>query len=207
MVIAPLWGFLAVARNDGKLTEKQQRFCLEFLKDFNATQAYKRAGYSAKTDGAVRTQSCKLMTNPNIQAEIARLRFERSTASNVTIERTLQELARVAFSDITNSLSFSSDGVVLKDSKDLPEDVTAAINSVSSSVTNNEGAITTSFNLKQHDKLRALTLLADYFGIRDDFNKARATLKRYGLAVVEDDDSDLGWALEAYTPSNEPDAV
>lgn len=32
-----------------KMTEKQQRFCDEYLIDLNATQAAKRAGYSEKT--------------------------------------------------------------------------------------------------------------------------------------------------------------
>ena len=32
-----------------KLTDKQKRFCEEYLIDLNATQAATRAGYSAKT--------------------------------------------------------------------------------------------------------------------------------------------------------------
>ena len=196
-----------MAKGDN-LTDKQRSFCLEFLKDFNATQAYKRAGYVANTDNVAASCAAKLLINPKIQAEIDRLRFERESANQVTIERTLQEIARVAFSDVTNSLSFDSQGVTFKNSDELPEDVTAAINSVQSNETTTEdGSVRRTFSLKQHDKLRALTLLADYFGIRDDFNKARATLKRYGLAIVRDDDTDLGWRLEAYSPSSEPDAV
>ena len=33
----------------GKLTDKQERFCQEYLIDLNATQAAKRSGYSEKT--------------------------------------------------------------------------------------------------------------------------------------------------------------
>jgi len=36
--------------NAKQLTEKQKVFAMEFLKDFNATQACIRAGYSKKTD-------------------------------------------------------------------------------------------------------------------------------------------------------------
>lgn len=32
------------------LTERQRRFCDEYLIDFNGTQAYYRAGYKAKRD-------------------------------------------------------------------------------------------------------------------------------------------------------------
>ena len=35
-----------------KLTPKQERFCAEYLVDYNATQAAIRAGYSAKTAGS-----------------------------------------------------------------------------------------------------------------------------------------------------------
>ena len=31
------------------LTDRQERFCQEYLIDLNATQAYIRAGYSART--------------------------------------------------------------------------------------------------------------------------------------------------------------
>ena len=36
------------------LTDKQKRFCEEYLIDLNATQAAIRAGYSPKTDPAPR---------------------------------------------------------------------------------------------------------------------------------------------------------
>jgi len=41
------------------LTEKQKRFCREYLMDLNATQAAIRAGYSKKT---ARKQACVMVT-------------------------------------------------------------------------------------------------------------------------------------------------
>jgi len=49
------------------VTEKQKRFCDEYLIDLNATQAAIRAGYSAKTAKAI---GCENLTKPNIQAYI-----------------------------------------------------------------------------------------------------------------------------------------
>ena len=49
------------------MTEKQKRFCDEYLIDLNATQAAIRAGYSAKTAKAI---GCENLTKPNIQAYI-----------------------------------------------------------------------------------------------------------------------------------------
>ena len=52
------------------LTKKQERFCEEYLIDLNATQAYIRAGYSAKSNDIARVESSKLLTKPNIQQRI-----------------------------------------------------------------------------------------------------------------------------------------
>lgn len=42
-----------------KMTEKQQRFCDEYLIDLNATQAAIRAGYSEKTAGVIAAENLK----------------------------------------------------------------------------------------------------------------------------------------------------
>ena len=49
------------------MTEKQKRFCDEYLIDLNATQAAIRAGYSAKTAKAI---GCENLTKPDIQKYI-----------------------------------------------------------------------------------------------------------------------------------------
>jgi hypothetical protein len=40
-----------------KLTDKQERFCLEYVVDFNATQAAIRSGYSEKTANAIGSEN------------------------------------------------------------------------------------------------------------------------------------------------------
>ena len=49
------------------MTEKQKRFCEEYLIDQNATQAAIRAGYSKKTATAA---ASRLLTNVNVRAYI-----------------------------------------------------------------------------------------------------------------------------------------
>lgn len=192
-----------------KLTGKQKRFCQEYLKDLNATAAYIRAGYAVNPD--TRTASVnasKLLTNTNIQAYIQQLRDRAASRSEITLEKTLQEIARIAFADITTALSFDADGVHFKNSSELPQAVTAAISSVSSTETQKtfrgETETKITYKMQMHGKVPALTLLADFFGVRDDFNKARATLKRYGLALEQDPESDLGWRLDRVSDSSNP---
>lgn len=50
-----------------KLTEKQKRFCDEYLIDLNATQAAIRAGYSEKTAAVIATENLR---KPNIKEYI-----------------------------------------------------------------------------------------------------------------------------------------
>ena len=183
------------------LTDKQRRFCEEYMLDFNATAAYSRAGYKANAEAARRNAS-RLLTNSNVQACLEELRSESRRDAKITLEQTMQEIGRVAFGNITDALSFSPNGVIFQDSNQLDRSVTAAIASVAMTETETESGVYRRQALKMHNKIAALALLADYFGVRDDFNKARATFKRYGLAILPDSDSPTGWRLERYDPSS-----
>jgi phage terminase small subunit len=79
-----------------KLTPKQEKFCTEYLVDLNATQAATRAGYSAKTAGAI---GFELLKKPQIQSQIEINRVEVAKTTGITPERVLQELGKIAFAD------------------------------------------------------------------------------------------------------------
>lgn len=78
------------------LTDKQKRFCEEYLIDLNATQAAIRAGYSEKT--AYRTGADNLR-KPQIEEYIAKRQKELSRSTEITQERVIKELALIAFSN------------------------------------------------------------------------------------------------------------
>lgn len=71
-----------------KLTPKQEMFCLEYLKDLNATQAAIRANYSEKT---AQEQSSRLLSNVIINERIAVLMAERAKAVKVDAEWVLRK--------------------------------------------------------------------------------------------------------------------
>lgn len=54
----------------GDLTDKQRKFCDEYLIDLNATRAYKAAYPHVKSEGAVRACASKLLTKANIKTYI-----------------------------------------------------------------------------------------------------------------------------------------
>lgn len=112
-----------------KLTDKQKRFCDEYLIDLNATQAAIRAGYS---DKAARQVSSRLLTNANIQQYLSEKKKKTADKLDISRERVLLEYARLAFFDIRKIYEESGD---LKPITELSADEAAAIGGVKRSIT------------------------------------------------------------------------
>ena len=75
------------------LTEKQERFCLEYVVDFNASDAARRAGYSEKTAGAIGWENLK---KPEITQRVQELTQDDATATELTRERVIAGLMEIA---------------------------------------------------------------------------------------------------------------
>lgn len=75
-----------------KLTDKQKRFCEEFIIDLNATKAAERAGYSAKT---AYSQGQRLLKNVEVQKLIHELKAVRSAETKIDANFVLTEAAEV----------------------------------------------------------------------------------------------------------------
>ena len=103
------------------LSKKHQLFVAEYLVDNNGTKAYIRAGYSP---GGAAQGASKLLTNPKIIAAIAEKTEKRLTKLEITADRVLNELAKLAFLDPRKL--FNPDGS-LKAVTELDDDSAAAI--------------------------------------------------------------------------------
>ena len=77
------------------MTPKQRAFVYEYLKDFNATQAAIRAGYSKKT---ARFIGCENLTKPNI-AELIDEEFKRRAMSAHEVLSRMTDIARGSAED------------------------------------------------------------------------------------------------------------
>jgi len=89
-----------------KLTAKQEKFCLEYLVDLNATQAAVRAGYSKKTAKTIAGQNLSKLIISN---RIAELQAETSSKTAITIENTIRFIKEVSeeareIADLSNAL-------------------------------------------------------------------------------------------------------
>jgi phage terminase small subunit len=76
-----------------ELTDRQERFCQEYLVDLNATQAAIRSGYSAKTADV---QASRLLGNVQVQARVDALKKQRAMSTGITAEKVLTRIDRIA---------------------------------------------------------------------------------------------------------------
>lgn len=83
-----------------KLTEKQKRFCEEYLVDLNGTRAYCIAYPKVKNEAVARTNASRLLTNANVQKYISELRQKQSQRTGITADTVLKELEKIALSDV-----------------------------------------------------------------------------------------------------------
>lgn len=162
-----------------KLTEKQQRFCDEYLIDLNATQAAIRAGYKKET---AYSQGQRLLKNVEVQKKIAENKKNLAARVEVTQERVVEELSYIAFAKASDyarivekeAMTESEDGTmvpvldpegnpvkyrtvepILTD--DLTEEQKRAIAVIKKG---RDG-----FEIKPYDKIRALELLGKHLGM------------------------------------------
>jgi phage terminase small subunit len=153
-----------------------ERFAVEYLKDYNASKAGERAGYTAQ-------YGRMLLQNPTISERIAELRDSVSARTHITAERIAKEYARLAFQDgrepaaILDALAErytpgELDGadrpreLPLAERLDaLPRDVTAAVKEMTARV-DSRGNVT--YTVKMHDKVRPLEELARRFWTPDE---------------------------------------
>jgi len=71
-------------------TDKQKKFCREYIIDLNASAAAIRAGYSPKTAGE---QAVALLKDPNVSKFVKGLQEKIAKKLEITAEMVLAELA------------------------------------------------------------------------------------------------------------------
>lgn len=151
-----------VAKREKKLTARQEQFVKEYLIDLNGTQAATRAGFSAKT---ANEQAVRLLANVSVRSAIEQAQTQRTEKVELTQERVLLELKRLALFDIRKI--FNADGT-LKRVVDLDDDTAAAIMSVEMVEIGTDGQLAISKKFKASDKKGALELTMRHMGMLND---------------------------------------
>lgn len=150
----------------------------------NATQAAITAGYSQKT---ARAQGCQLLTHPDIVKSLEAATARIEAISGLTVERTLQEIARVAYQD---PRKLFDDKGNLKNIPDLDDDAAAAVASLE--VTEEfEGSgkdrerIGFTKKLKLWDKNTALVTAARHLGLFEKDNAQKSESLALQIVLVQ----------------------
>lgn len=136
---------------------------------------------NAKTELTAAPLASRLATNDKVSHRINALLEKRTERNEVTADMVIQELRRLAFSDLTDFCDVTPNGMSLKDWAKLTPDQRKAIESVSESVTNAGG--NTSFKL--HSKTKALELLGRHLGMFNDKMKIDASVSTHKSIVNE----------------------
>lgn len=146
-----------------ELNEKQKRFADEFLIDLNATQAAIRSGYAK---ASAHSQASDLLKNPKVVAYLATKRERLQAKLEITQDRVLQELARIAFFDSGNLFDDAGEPIPLSS---MDEDTRRAIVGVELVTKGNaEMGIGEVQKIKLADKKGALDSLSRHLGLFND---------------------------------------
>ena len=175
-----------MAKTMAKLTEKQKRFCEEYIVDLNATQAAVRAGYSSKT---ANSQATQILSITKVQEYLSELRSQQQDRVTVDADRVLIELAKIAFCGMGGVLESGPDGLTIKgDIAKSTLDAARSISIVEQRTENSKGVTTTKrASIQLHDRIKALELLGKYLGAFSEYNQAFRTLCQYGKPEYVDE--------------------
>ena len=83
----------------GRLTVKQEKFCLEYAKAGNAVQAYLKAYSKNNSYSAAGVESCRLLKNPKIQARLRELHETHNAKKIMQVEEMKKRLTDIARDD------------------------------------------------------------------------------------------------------------
>lgn len=164
----------------GRLTDRQKKFCDEYLIDLNATQAAIRAGYSEKY---ANTNTTKLLQNTNVKEYLQKRQQKRMERTEITQDMVLRELAIIAFSNAADYISVVEkqataevEGNIIKltDEDGNPVMYKTVEPVLTSELTEDQKKALAvikkgrdGFDVKPYDKLRALEMIGRHLGMWD----------------------------------------
>lgn len=157
-----------------KLTPKQKRFVDEYLIDLNATQAYIRAGYKASTEAIAGVEGHKLLKNPKIEKAISEAMEKRSKRTNITADRVLNQLAKFAFADIRDLMTWEEETgrITLLPPDQIDGSIITELTQTITEVPYGEELVAdkVTTKVKRGDPLKALELIGKHLGMFDPKN-------------------------------------
>jgi phage terminase small subunit len=159
-----------------ELTDKQELFCSEYLKDLNGTRAAIRSGYS---ENSASEQAYQLLQLPQVQDRISTLQEERMQRVQADGDFVVKELLNIAKDDISNYLTLKATktGKLIVKWKDLTQIDTKNISEFQKDKNG--------FKFKRYSRENALIQLGRHFGIFIDNVSIKTNLEKVLLEFSE----------------------
>lgn len=160
-----------------KMTERQKRFCNEYLIDLNVTQAAIRAGYTPKY---ANKKAYELLDKPEIKEYLDKKIKDRGQRTEITQDKVVNELAAIAFSNASDFFkvidkTVTVGGSIVLDDEGNPrtyKDVefvnTDKLSEANKKVISSIKQGSNGLEIKLNDKLKALELLGKHLGMFKD---------------------------------------
>lgn len=131
------------------LNDKQRRWCEEYVNNFNAKIAAKKAGYSPRSAATI---GWKLRQNPDVCLYLAWLKLKISYKAWVRPEDIVDQYARIAFADITDFVEVKGGRISLVDSDMMDGQLVKSVKKGRDGV-----------SIEMYDKMSALARLERFF--------------------------------------------
>ena len=147
-----------------KLTPKQEAFCYGYIETGNASEAYRQSyNVSKMKPESVNNKAYELLKKVEIAARVDELRSELRQRHAVTVDRVIEEYAKIAFFDPRRL--FHADGSI-RPVSDWGDDVAGAVGGLEvMEIGNDDDMIGMLKKLKLIDKKGALDSLARHLGM------------------------------------------
>lgn len=191
-----------------ELTDKQQLFCIYYIRCFNATKAYQKA-YGCDYVSAMQNGS-RMLRNDKVKEEILRLKQERLNREFLSEEDIFQKYMDIAFADITDFVEFGNEDVDVI--LDMGERKTITVSHVNvKNDTDVDGTIISEVSkgkdgvkVKLADRMKALQWLTDHMDLATAEQRARIAVLKAQIDTEDDEQSDP--AIERFLQAIRPDA-
>ena len=197
-----------VMKND-ELTDKQRLFCIYYVRCFNATKAYQKA-YECSYETAM-ANGYKTLRNAQIKNEINSLKQGRLNREFLTEEDIFQKYMDIAFSDITDYVSFGTEEIPLigmngpvkienpkTGEKEILKQKTNYVRVKDSSVV--DGTIISEvkqgrdgLSIKLADRMKALQWLTDHMDMATAEQRAKIEQIKANTGTSKETDAVMSW--------------
>ena len=155
------------------LTDRQQLFCLYFVRCFNGAKAYRKA-YPEASAATARVNSSRLLQDERIQAEVQRLKQAKFNRAMLEEDDIFQMYLDIATADMNDFASVKNGMVDLKDTKDADGMLIREISQGKAGV-----------KVKLYDRMKALDWLADHMDMATISQKIQFEHLKFELMRLE----------------------